>query len=80
MTTFEITTIALLAVIMLMVIILVKTAIGGFHDVWQQLNANWEQLRKIETHEDISTSTTDVPSCVTASFPLCRLKYMSDSL
>lgn len=56
MTTFEITTIALLAVIMLMVIILVKTAIGGFHDVWQQLNANWEQLRKIETHEDISTS------------------------
>lgn len=35
---------------MLMVIILVKTAIGGFHDVWQQLNANWEQLRKIETH------------------------------
>ena len=56
MTTFEITTIALLAVIMLMVIILVKTALGGFHDVWQQLNANWEQLRKIETHEDISTS------------------------
>lgn len=50
MTTFEITVIALLAIITLMAIILVKTAIGGFHDVWQQLNANWEQLRKIETH------------------------------
>jgi len=33
MTTFEITTIVLLAIIMLMVVILVKTAIGGFHDV-----------------------------------------------
>jgi len=50
MTTFEITIIMLLTIIMLMVVILVKTAIGGFHDVWQQLNANWEQLRKIETH------------------------------
>ena len=50
MTTFEITIIVLLTIIMLMIIILVKTAIGGFHDVWQQLDANWEQLRKIETH------------------------------
>jgi len=33
MTLFEITIIALLTIIMLMVVILVKTAIGGFHDV-----------------------------------------------
>lgn len=36
MTLFEITIIALLTIIMLMVIILVKTAIGGFHDVCQK--------------------------------------------
>ena len=36
MTIFEITIIALLTIIMLMVIILVKTAIGGFHDVCQK--------------------------------------------
>jgi len=33
MTIFEITIIALLTIIMLMIIILVKTTIGGFHDV-----------------------------------------------
>jgi hypothetical protein len=36
MTIFEITIIALLTIIMLMVVILVKTAIEGFHGVWKK--------------------------------------------
>lgn len=52
MTTFEIIIIAILAVIMLMVIILVKTVIGGFHDVWQNQNAQWNQQRSAEQNLD----------------------------
>ena len=50
MTTFEITIIVLLAAIVVLLIVLLRTAIEGFRGVWQKLDANWEQLRKIETH------------------------------
>jgi len=50
MTTFEITIVFLLAAIVVLLIVLLRTAIEGFHGVWQKFDANWEQLRKIETH------------------------------
>lgn len=50
MTTFEITIIVLLAAVVVLLVVLLRTAIEGFHGVWQKLDANWEQLRKIETH------------------------------
>jgi len=50
MTTFEITIIVLLAAIVVLLIVLLRAAIKGFHGVWQKFDANWEQLRKIETH------------------------------
>lgn len=50
MTSFEFTIIVLLATIVVLLIVLLRTAIEGFHGVWQKLDANWEQLRKIETH------------------------------
>ena len=47
MTTFEITTIALLAVIVVLLIVLLGIAIEGFHGMWQKLDANYETLSNI---------------------------------
>ena len=47
MTTFEITIIVLLTAIVVLLIVLLRTAIEGFHGVWQNQSYNYTELRKI---------------------------------
>lgn len=65
MTTFEITIIVLLATIVVLLIVLLRTAIEGFHGVWQNQSYNYNELRKIvvstsETLSDISMQLDNI--------------------
>lgn len=57
MTTFEITIIALLAAIVVLLIVLLGIAIEGFHGVWQNQNAGVEQLCNIEVNTHHASNT-----------------------
>ena len=50
MTTFEITIVFLLAAIVVLLIVLLRAAIKGFHGVWQKFDAGVEQLCGIEVN------------------------------
>lgn len=56
MTSFEFTIIVLLATIVVLLIVLLRTAIEGFHGVWQKFNAGLEQLCDIEVNTHHASS------------------------
>lgn len=56
MTTFEITIIVLLAAIMVLLIVLLRTAIEGFHGVWQNQDTMYQGIQRIEVNTHHASS------------------------